>query len=141
MTRSSTSPHRLPWRSGSTLLGIILGVLLLVGPGVSVGEVSETAAEKQRNLRLTTHPLPVSFEHQAIRRILQDQQGFLWFATPRGLLRFDGDNHRIFDRSDGAEGSGHEDIRDIVLADSGVLWIATAGGVDRFDPSRLHRST
>ncbi|MEM1434771.1 MAG: two-component regulator propeller domain-containing protein [Pseudomonadota bacterium] len=136
MTRSPTSSSSLPKRFGQVLVGVVLGALLLCTTASSTAAVGEPAAEKQRNLRLTTHPLPVSFEHQAIRRVLQDQEGFLWFATPRGLLRFDGDHHRVYDRSSAPGwGPGDEDIRDIILSDSGELWIATASGVDRFDPT------
>ena len=88
-----------------------------------------------RNLHLSAHHLPPGFETVSVRRVLQDDQGFLWLATDRGLLRFDGSGHRLFDdgRSPTDRLSGSS-INDLLQRANGELWIASNGGIDRFRP-------
>jgi signal transduction histidine kinase/ligand-binding sensor domain-containing protein len=63
-----------------------------------------------------------------VSRILQDQRGFLWFATNDGLSRFDG--HR-FVRVGREEGLPTAAVADVLETDPGVYWVATGAGVAR----------
>lgn len=68
--------------------------------------------------------------------ILQDQQGFLWFATQDGLNRYDGYEFKIF-RFDPRNPAGlnSNNILSIDIDANGVLWIGTnSGGLNRYDP-------
>ena len=72
-----------------------------------------------------------------VRSTVQDQQGFMWFATSNGLSRYDGYTFKTF----------HNDLRDphSISAESigtlyvdrqGVLWVGTwNGGLNVFDPT------
>ncbi len=61
-----------------------------------------------------------------VTRILQDNYGFLWFATKAGLIRYDGYNKKVFSNVhlDSTSISGNF-IRDIIQDANGLLWIAT----------------
>jgi ligand-binding sensor domain-containing protein/signal transduction histidine kinase len=69
--------------------------------------------------------------------IMQDTQGFLWFATGDGLSRYDGYSFRIyrFERNN-ANSLSNNSMVAVCRGSGNVLWLATTGGgVDRFDPA------
>ena len=69
--------------------------------------------------------------HNRVGRIIQDSHGFLWFCSPAGLSRFDGQS---FVNYGAQEGLFHEAVNDL-LEDGATYWIATnGGGIVRFDP-------
>lgn len=87
---------------------------------------------------------PMYFEHLSVRdglsqstvmSILQDSQGFLWFATESGLNRYDGYSIREYRRERGNDhGLASDYIWKIAEDARGDLWLATAGGgVARWD--------
>ena len=64
-----------------------------------------------------------------VPKIIQDSQGFMWFATEGGLNRYDGYNIKHYD-------CGEKVIRTIFEdpADSGkILWIGTGGELFKFE--------
>jgi len=64
-----------------------------------------------------------------IQDILQDSNGFLWFATEGGLNRYDGYNIKLYDCGQAFIKTIFEDP-----VDSGkVIWIGTQGGLFKFD--------
>ncbi|WP_337873256.1 two-component regulator propeller domain-containing protein [Ignavibacterium sp.] len=68
--------------------------------------------------------------------IIQDTQGFIWFATEDGLSRFDGYSFKVYQNKRGNKNSLSSNfIWNISLDRNGNLWIATdAGGLNKFDP-------
>ncbi|MDW8239070.1 MAG: two-component regulator propeller domain-containing protein [Acidobacteriota bacterium] len=65
--------------------------------------------------------------------ILQDHQGFLWFATEDGLNRFDGYEFTIF-RHQGPGTVSHNTIWALYEDQAGTLWVGTyGGGLNKFD--------
>ncbi len=91
--------------------------------------------------------VPVRFEHltvndglpeNSVRAIIQDQYGFLWFATQNGVARYDGTGMKTY-LPDPAD-SNSIDIR-FVLAmaedDTGSIWLGSfSAGVSLYDPVR-----
>ncbi len=76
-----------------------------------------------------------------VTAILQDQQGFMWFATRDGLNRYDGNDFVVYKNSPDDSGSLSSNfIQGLMEDDRGYLWLATNTGVDRFDP-RTERAT
>jgi signal transduction histidine kinase/ligand-binding sensor domain-containing protein len=82
----------------------------------------------------------VSFETAPVRgiveRMVQDDQGFLWFGTNHGLLRYDGYTFRPFnhDPEDPNSISG-VNILALFKDRSGNLWIGSGSHLDRYDPA------
>lgn len=69
----------------------------------------------------------------AIRRIHQDKEGYMWFASPNGLIRYDGYDYTMF-RND----ISHPELlysNNILSIDdsSDYVWIGTESGLNRYD--------
>lgn len=73
-----------------------------------------------------------------VTAITQDQDGYIWFGTSRGLNRYNGTNYTIFYAS-GAEGSLNNDHILSLCADTdGTLWIGTECGLNWYRDGRFH---
>jgi ligand-binding sensor domain-containing protein len=69
----------------------------------------------------------------SVRSIVQTAEGYLWFGTAEGLVRFDGHRFTVYDRtSTPALPSGN--IKSLAVAADGALWI----GFRRHGLARLH---
>ncbi|WP_140937051.1 hybrid sensor histidine kinase/response regulator transcription factor [Sphingobacterium lumbrici] len=66
--------------------------------------------------------------------IVQDDYGFMWFATRHGLNRYDGLRFKIYNHDKKNQGSLVDDYVNAVCKDSrGRLWVATSKGLDLYD--------
>ncbi|MCA1939986.1 MAG: hypothetical protein LDL26_03215, partial [Caenispirillum bisanense] len=60
----------------------------------------------------------------------QDRHGFMWFATPGGVARWDGYHMRVFRHDADSAGSLPEDIVTAAATDAaGRVWFGTGSGV------------
>ncbi len=75
------------------------------------------------------------FSSTHINCILKDHNGFLWFGTEQGLIRFDGYETIKYTSNDAASnGLSHNNIKALALGKDGSIWIGTfGGGVTIFD--------
>jgi len=75
-----------------------------------------------------------------IYNILQDRQGFMWFATRDGLNRYDGNTVVVYKHNpDDPLSLGDNFIFDLIEDNKGYLWVAcNSGGVNKFDPTTGH---
>ena len=64
---------------------------------------------------------------QAVRRLKQTPDGYLWLATRTGLLRFDGVRLSTF-KAGSEEGLQSSAMQALVVDPDGSLWIGTLGG-------------
>jgi len=72
-----------------------------------------------------------------VNSIIQDKEGFLWFATYDGINRYDGYNFKIFRNISNDENSlSYNGTENLYLDKSGYIWVVNNGkeGLDRFDP-------
>jgi signal transduction histidine kinase/ligand-binding sensor domain-containing protein/DNA-binding response OmpR family regulator len=85
--------------------------------------LSLQAQKQTRYERLSTAS---GLSQSSVYKIIQDKQGFLWFATGDGLNRYDGHNFKIYrnDPSDPTTLSGSE-IFTVAQDDEGNLWVGT----------------
>ncbi len=74
--------------------------------------------------------------HNIVYGALQDQQGFLWFATQDGLNRYDGYEFRKFQHDPlDAQSIPESDLRVLLQNKSGQFWLGTwGGGLLRYNP-------
>ncbi len=56
---------------------------------------------------------------------LEDNNGFMWFATAAGLAQFDGNRFNVFTKEDGLS---HNEILQLGLDKDGSIWISAFGG-------------
>ena len=64
-----------------------------------------------------------------INDITQDRHGHIWFATFRGLNKFDGHTYHQFYCTDDSSGLPDNQVNALLAASDGTLWIATVNGV------------
>jgi len=81
----------------------------------------------------------ISVEHGLsnglVKSVLQDHQGFMWFATEEGLNKYDGYKFTIY-RNDPNDSTslGSNNIKSVYEDPSGNLWISTIdGGLNRYN--------
>ena len=67
-----------------------------------------------------------------VHAVLQTQDGYLWFATEAGLVRFDGTQFAVFDKKNTPQ-LGSDLIYSLFQDQHGALWISTSGGLTRFE--------
>jgi ligand-binding sensor domain-containing protein/signal transduction histidine kinase len=70
-----------------------------------------------------------------VSTIVQDDRGFLWFATQYGLDRYDGYRFKVFKHESAkANGPSGVYIRALYKDRDGNLWVGSGQSLDRFDP-------
>ena len=63
----------------------------------------------------------------SVHAVVRARDGYLWFATEEGVVRYDGAEFRVFDTSNTPE-IGHNSIWALLEDRRGTLWIGTYGG-------------
>src|ERR1035437_7862599 len=111
-------------------------------PSQGGGSPSPTPAPSQgggspsSNLRFAHLTTDDGLSQNGISGILQDRQGYMWFATHDGLNRYDGNTFVVYKNipSD-SQSLGANFVHYLLEDGKGYLWVATnSGGVSRFDP-------
>lgn len=68
--------------------------------------------------------------YMAVREIVEDKAGHVWFGTSEGLLQYDGKKFTSFSLKGGLL---HKEIWGLALDKSGQIWVGTIKGVQIFD--------
>lgn len=72
--------------------------------------------------------------HNSIYSIYQDKAGFMWFATPNGLNRYDGNSIQIYQYNTGETPVASNFVRgNIVEDDRGNIWYSNESGFFRWN--------
>jgi ligand-binding sensor domain-containing protein/signal transduction histidine kinase len=119
---------------GSALLCLLRSwryLLSLVIFGIIIQQVQ---ASTLGSLRFDHIGPDQGFSYQSITAITQDQQGFMWFGTQAGLVKFDGYRSTIF-RSDPKDSKTISDnfISSLYVDRHGNLWVGTQSGLSLYD--------
>lgn len=98
---------------------------LIPGRDISLGE----------NLRFENYSLEEGLSQSSVFSSVQDQQGFMWFATEDGLNRFDGYEFTIYRHDPDLPGSLSDNWINILYIDKDSrFWIGThEGGLELYD--------
>ncbi|MBK8226419.1 MAG: hypothetical protein IPK70_04520 [Flavobacteriales bacterium] len=88
----------------------------------------------------------LQFRHRSIKDglsqgmvnwIMQDNYGFMWFATKDGLNRYDGYTFTVYRHDPSDSTTVRNSYTNVLLEDSkGRLWVGTSSGLDLFDRQR-----
>ncbi|MFT3738101.1 MAG: two-component regulator propeller domain-containing protein [Breznakibacter sp.] len=71
-----------------------------------------------------------------VKKVFQDKQGFIWMATPEGLIRYDGYNFKVYSTARYlSKGLITNLFFDISQDSKGNLWCATDHGVAKLNPN------
>ena len=89
----------------------------------------------QQDIRFVHDTVETAALGGVVNNIVQDNQGFLWFGTSHGLLRYDGYQFRVFAHDPGDPASiGGVSIEALLKDRSGNLWVGVDQLLDRYDP-------
>ncbi len=121
-------------RTSAQLLLFLVGGVLSLETNVLAGLL----AVPQRDFRRQTWTISESLPSNSIQAILQTRDGFLWLATPRGLVRFDGLHFEVFNRLN-MPGMTSDDCRALAQTTDDSLWVATRAGLLRFQDGQCQR--
>ncbi len=82
--------------------------------------------KKYENVLVQSIRLEDGLSHSNVNKVIQDQEGFIWFGTDDGLCRYNGSNIKIFKHNseDSISISGHE-IYTLLEDSKGRLWAGT----------------
>ena len=79
-------------------------------------------------------------QQNSVETILQTRDGYIWFGTQEGLVRFDGVHFQIFDTRN-TQALGDDFIRTLCETRNGDLWVGTVNGLARYRAVRFERMT
>ena len=139
------------------LIALCYGLVLLLSQGCNASKPSTVQINNPPSLniqndRITNPPeshyeIPASLRFEridvsdglssnAVRKIFQDQTGYLWIGTQDGLNRYDGYSYQLFRNDPNSPESLRDNFIETIHQDrSGVLWVGTQSGwLERFDP-------
>jgi signal transduction histidine kinase/ligand-binding sensor domain-containing protein/CheY-like chemotaxis protein len=108
-------------------IGVLLGLCFVATLYASL-DPAKAIKQYHQDLWTTDQGLP----QNDVLAITQTPDGYLWFATEQGLVRFDGLNFKIFDSANTPE-LKVSSIGALLVDRSGDLWVGTrGGGIARF---------
>ena len=112
---------------------ILVAALTLLGAS-RVGALSADRAITQYVRRVWT--VEQGLPHGTVRGIVQTPDGYLWLATYEGLVRFNGEEFKILDRSTSPEMLSIA-LRMLSLDGKDGLWLGTHAGLMRYRGGRF----
>ena len=115
---------------------LFLAWMVALGSTVGLGQIdSPSWSRADERLRFAPLDARLAQGSSAVRDIIQDADGFIWFATNEGVRRFDTNRMRTFS-SDKANPNTLVENRTLVFHRDirGWLWIGTEKGVSRYLP-------
>jgi len=88
------------------------------------------------NFQFDHFTLPGGVLANQVSQIVQDEQGFLWIASKKGLFKYDGRRFKLYQSEKDNPNSLPTDYVEILHFDhEGMLWIGTYGkGLTKFNP-------
>ena len=96
--------------------------------------LSSSVVPDSGTMRFSSLGVEEGMSHNKVADISQDTLGTVWFATPDGLNRFDGNSIRTYRHSRGDSLSLQSNNIHKIWRDSrDVLWVCTSNGLARYD--------
>jgi ligand-binding sensor domain-containing protein len=97
--------------------------------------ITDTTTLTGQYLRFSHLTVADGLSRDLVNGVVQDPQGFIWFASGDALDRFDGYEIKTFRYDpDDPQSSSDNNIRAMAVDSAGVIWLATANGLNTFDP-------
>ena len=120
----------------SLRLIILRGLLVLVLATILFSPVFTILAHAQTGtIRFENISTEQGLSQSTMHAILQDQQGFMWFATEGGLDKYDGYQFTVYKHDpDDPKTLSDNMVQSIYQDRQGNLWFGTNAGLDRIDP-------
>jgi ligand-binding sensor domain-containing protein/signal transduction histidine kinase len=88
------------------------------------------------DIRFTRPSISEELLHTNVYRIVQDDQGFMWFATAYGLYRYDGYSFKVFAPDPQSPNSlSNVEINTVFKDRDGAIWVGCAQFLNKLDPA------
>ncbi|MBK6267267.1 GHKL domain-containing protein [Marivirga sp. S37H4] len=97
--------------------------------------ISFEAQSQYENIEFTHYSVNEGLSQNTVEDIIQDESGFIWFATQDGLNRFDGINFKkYYFKINDKNSLSNNYVKSLYEDKLGNLWIGTyGGGLNKFD--------
>ena len=115
---------------------LTLTLALIKVPKVLALNTTEKLGQYGRQSWQTETGLP----QNSIHAILQTRDGYIWFGTEGGLVRFDGLRFTVYETQNTPE-LGSNNVRSLFEDRGGALWVGTSAGVARYAHAKFHGFT
>ncbi|MDB4874333.1 MAG: putative two-component system sensor kinase [Gemmatimonadetes bacterium] len=134
MLRACSSRRTGPWWRVIVSLAWRAGAIV-IAPPIAAQQLPSSVAEYQHDRWLLRDGLPGT----RVEAILQSPDGYLWFSTLNGLVRFDGVRFSIFDRTNtpALRDADAFPTRPLLVDRHGVMWIGTTAGLVQYEHGEL----
>jgi ligand-binding sensor domain-containing protein len=119
----------MPCRGGFAARLTLAVCLLLVPAFAGALDPRKAITQYAHQVWKTDQGLP----QNSIQAILQTRDGYIWLGTERGLVRFDGGQFTVFDKST-APGLRNTNTQALYQDRDGTLWVGTWGGLQKGRP-------
>jgi PAS domain S-box-containing protein len=103
-------------------MGAALAADLFLGAPAFAVDPSKALTQYSHDNWTTREGLP----QDTVESVAQGHDGYLWLATPVGLVRFDGITFTLYDKDNA--GLPHDHMWGVFVAKDGTLWVSTDGG-------------
>jgi diguanylate cyclase (GGDEF)-like protein len=126
-----------PHRFLSLAFAVVLLITLFLNSILVVRAESESSTDLfSANLRFERLAVEDGLPHATVLSVLQDKQGFMWFATANGVSRYDGYTFSTFRHDiDNPNSLSNNNTFALIESRDGLIWIGTdPGGLNIFDP-------
>ena len=101
--------------------------LLLIIPGINQSQTIDVGSSNQRIERFINAQ---GFYQNTISAIVSDSKGYIWIATPNGLVRHDGYSFEYYYHDlENPESIPNNDVRHLLIDSYERLWIGTTQGI------------
>lgn len=107
----------------------------------SLGLLAQELYGQHRKMTFEKYGVEEGLPESRVSSIIQDDQGFIWFATQNGLVKYDGYHFKTYEPTPKAVDSTRLNLRNlsggIIKGKDGKLWIGgviASGGLASFDP-------
>lgn len=112
---------------------ICLMFLYLI-PAIAYAQKINIPAVYKNKLKIRKLTIDDGLSQNIVHDILQDSQGFMWFATTGGLNRFDGQTFKVYTHAVGDSTNLHNSYVSKLLEDKQQnIWVGTVKGVEVFN--------
>jgi signal transduction histidine kinase/ligand-binding sensor domain-containing protein/CheY-like chemotaxis protein len=116
-------------RLATCLRTILFGIGCLtaaIRPAAAGLDPHKQIGQYMRTVWETSAGLP----QNSVQAVVQTRDGYLWFGTQEGLVRFDGSRFVVFNERT-TRGMPGNDVRSLFESPDGTLWIGLTGGLAR----------
>ncbi len=105
-----------------------VAALCLPSAARAAGQSSSTGLSQYVQTSLTSrNGLP----QNSVRSIAQSTDGYMWLGTEEGVVRYDGNRTRVYDRRTDPDLQDNY-VQSVSAAADGSLWVVTRGGVSHY---------